>query len=94
MTNRVFSRTAVVLWLGATLGAGLVIPYVEALTPALGQAATRLGVPVAVVVLLSVVQSAVVLAVMTFSGFWAARRLGLGAPVLDAVLIDSFPTLS
>jgi hypothetical protein len=86
MATRVFSRTGFALWIGATLGAACVIPYVEALTPTLAQAASRLGVPTAVVVLLSIAQSAVMLAVMTFSGLWAARKLGLGAPVLDAWL--------
>jgi hypothetical protein len=86
MANRVFTRTGLVIWIGATLGAACVIPYAEALAPSLGQAAHRLGVPTAVVVLLSVAQSALLLGVMTFSGLWAAGRLGLGAPLLDARL--------
>jgi hypothetical protein len=86
MANRVFSRTGLVIWVGATLGTACVIPYVAALTPALHEAATRLRVPITVVALLSVAQSAVLLAILTFSGLWAARRLGLGAPVLDAWL--------
>ena len=86
MANRVFTRTGLVIWIGATLGAACVIPYVEALSPALEQAAHRLGVPTAVVVLLSITQSAALLGVMTFAGLWAARKLGLGAPLLDAWL--------
>lgn len=84
MARRFFSRTGLAIWIGATLGAACVLPYVDALTPALGQAATRLGLPVSLVALLSVFQSAVILAVITFSGLWAAGKLGLGTPWVDA----------
>jgi membrane protease YdiL (CAAX protease family) len=86
MRRRFFSRTGFAIWIGASVGVACVLPYVEALTPALGQAATRLGLPVALVVLLSLLQSAAMLGVMTFSGLWAAGKLSLGAPWLDAWL--------
>jgi hypothetical protein len=89
--RRFFSRTAFVLWISATIGAACVLPYVNALTPALGQAASRLGIPVYLLILLSVVQSCVMLAILTFSGLWAARKLGMGAPLLDAWLSGEAP---
>lgn len=82
-----FSRTAVVIWIGALLGATCVIPYVNYLTPgALETAAARYGIPIYLVILLSVLQNAIVLGFMSFTGMWAARRLNLGAPLLDAWL--------
>jgi hypothetical protein len=81
------SRTPVVIWLGAVAGVLCVIPYAGFLAPgALPAAASRLGVPVYQVVLASVLQNALVLGLMTFTGLWAARRLGLGAPLLEAWL--------
>ncbi|HEY6462636.1 MAG TPA: hypothetical protein VIY73_20850, partial [Polyangiaceae bacterium] len=77
-------RTAFALWIGATVGAVCVLPYVASLTPALEQAVARSHLPVPLLVALSVVQSAVTLGVLTFAGLWAAGKLGMGAPWLDA----------
>lgn len=82
-----FSRSALVLWIAAVLGAACVLPYVNALTPdAFSAASAKLGVPVFVIVAIFLGQSAVMLGLMTYGGLWAARRLGLGAPLLDAWL--------
>jgi hypothetical protein len=83
MERRFSLRTALALWIAATIGAACVLPYLAFLTPALQQAAGRLRVPVFVVILLSLAQSAVTLAVLTFAGLWAATKLGMGAPLLD-----------
>ena len=63
------------------------MPYFLALAPGrLDEAAQELGFSVPVVLAISVGQSALVLAIMVFSGLWAAQRVGLGAPILDALL--------
>jgi hypothetical protein len=46
----------------------------------------QLGLPFAVVVLLSVLQSTIVLGFVSYAGLWAARRLEFGAPVLSGCL--------
>ena len=85
--QRFFSRTGLCLWIGATIGAVCVLPYVKALLPQAFEAATELhGMPPFVLIALSIAQSAVLLGLTSFSGLWAARKLGLGAPVIDAWL--------
>jgi hypothetical protein len=91
MAGRFPIRTTLVLWLGATVGAACVLPYIEAIMPGLAAASNRLRVPVVVLVLLSVGQSAVTLGALTFSGLWAARKLGMGAPWLQAWLDGDAP---
>jgi len=83
--RRFFSRTGFALWIGATVGAVCALPYMNAAFPqALEAAARDSGLPPVALMALGVLQSAVLLGVMTFSGLWAATRLGLRAPVLDA----------
>jgi hypothetical protein len=84
--GRIFSRTAVVLWVAAVIGTICVLPYVLALVPGQAVKAGHVALPKSALVALSIIQSAVLLGVMTFSGLWAARRLGMGAPFLDARL--------
>ena len=87
MAQRFFSRTGFCLWLGAMIGTICVLPYLNAIMPqTLPEPATQRGLPTWAMLAISIVQSALVLGVMTFSGLWAARKLGLGAPVLDAWL--------
>jgi hypothetical protein len=82
-----FNRTALAIWIAATFGAACVLPYVNALTPHMLRAASvKLGAPVSVVIAISLVQSAITLGLLSYTGLWAARRLGLGAPLLDAWL--------
>jgi membrane protease YdiL (CAAX protease family) len=78
-----FSRSAVAIWIGAVFGVACVMPYVDALTPALREASAKKGIPFPALIALSIVQSAVTIGVMTFVGWWAARKIGLGAPLLD-----------
>jgi membrane protease YdiL (CAAX protease family) len=82
--RRRFVRTALVLWAGAVIGTACVLPYVLDLVPSLGRTAGRAPLSTSTLVALSLVQSAVLMGVMTFSGLWAAGRLGMGAPVVDA----------
>jgi hypothetical protein len=87
MSQRFFSRTGFCLWIGAIIGAICVLPYLNALFPqALQEAAKQRGLPASALIAISIAQSALLLGVMSFSGLWAARKLGLGAPVLDAWL--------
>jgi membrane protease YdiL (CAAX protease family) len=94
MEQRFFSRTGFVLWIGASIGAICVLPYVHALAPqALDDAVQQTGLPVVLIVLLSITQSVIFLGLMCFSGLWAAQKLGLGAPLLDALVKgDPIPT--
>ena len=85
-SERFFSRTGVALWLSAVAGVFCVMPYVFALVPSQGVKAAHAAIPMPIAIALSLVQSALFLGAMTFSGLWAARRLGMGAPVLDAWL--------
>lgn len=85
-SERFFSRTGMALWLGAVVGVACVMPYVFALVPSQGIKTGHSTIPMPIAIALSIVQSALFLGVMTFSGLWAARKLGMGAPVLDAWL--------
>jgi membrane protease YdiL (CAAX protease family) len=78
------ARTALALWLAALIGTACVLPYVLTLVPQIGQKSGHLPLSRPALVVISLVQSAVLLGVMTFCGLWAARRLGMGAPVVDA----------
>ncbi len=84
--DRFFSRTGLVLWIGAVIGVVCVMPYVLALVPSQGIKTGHAAIPTPALIALSIAQSALFLGVMTFSGLWAARRLGMGAPVVDAWL--------
>ncbi len=84
--GRFFSRTGVALWLGAVIGTACVMPYVLALIPSHGIKTGHVALPMPALIAISIAQSVLFLGVMTFSGLWAARRLGMGAPLLDAWL--------
>lgn len=86
MAQRFFSRTALYLWIGATIGAVCVLPFMNALLPYMHVPHVHHGPPPIILVVLGVVQSAVTLGLITFTGLWAARKLGMGAPLLDAWL--------
>lgn len=79
--------TGFVIWVAASIGAAAIFPYALALAPGKLDAASELsGLTVAALVALSLAQSVIFLGVMTFTGLWAARKVGLGAPLLDAFL--------
>ena len=82
-----FNRSALAIWIAATFGAACVLPYVNELTPdMLRGASVKLGARVSVVIAISLVQSTITLGLLSFTGLWAARKLGLGSPLLDAWL--------
>lgn len=76
-----------ILWLASSLSAVAVLPYVTALAPGvLDAAALELHISASTVIVISLVQSFIFLGIATFTGLWAARKLSLGAPLIDAVL--------
>ncbi len=85
MAQRLFSRTGFCLWIAATIGAICVLPFVNAILPqSMQESLESHGLPFVTLMALSIGQSALLLGLMTFSGLWAARKLGMGAPALDA----------
>jgi Type II CAAX prenyl endopeptidase Rce1-like len=82
-----FLKTAVVLWVLALCGAFLALPYVATLEhKALAAAAVRTHLEVRELLAISVAQTAVLLAIAAVAGQWAARKLGLGTPLIAAFL--------
>ena len=86
-TNDLFLRTALVLWTLALCGVFLVLPYVATLeNKALAAAAARTHLEVRNLLAFSVLQAALLLAVAVVVGQWAAWKLGLGTPLIVALL--------
>lgn len=82
-----FTRTGLALWIAAFVGAICLFPYALALAPeTLDRAAQQLELPIPAIIAISLLQSAFTLGFATFVGLWAARKLGLGAPLVDAIL--------
>ncbi len=87
-----FLKTALVLWGSALCGVFLVLPYVTTLeSRALAEAAVRSHLNVKALLAISLIQSAVLLAIAVVVGLWAARKLGLGTPLIDALLLRRPP---
>src|SRR5262249_31669929 len=87
-TNGPSLKTAFVLWVLALCGAFLVLPYVATLeNEALAAAAARTHLDVRELLAISVAQTVVLLAIAVVVGQWAARKLGLGTPLIAALLI-------
>ena len=67
--QRFFTRTGLYLWLAAVFGAICVLPYAVALAPgSIENAAQQLGVPTSIVFAISIIQSALLLGLMTYAG--------------------------
>jgi hypothetical protein len=83
---RAVRRTFLVLWLLGVVGAAAILPYLWSLLPALEAQVPPKGPrpPLPVLALLSVLQSSLMLAGALAAGLWLARRLGLGAPIVEA----------
>ncbi len=87
-----FLKTALVLCGSALCGVFLVLPYVTTLeSRALAEAAVRSHLNVKALLAISLIQSAVLLAIAVVVGLWAARKLGLGTPLIDALLLRRPP---
>jgi hypothetical protein len=77
-------KVFLILWIASILSSIAVLPYALTMqTSALGR--MELPLPLPVIVAVQIVQNAVLLAITIFSGLWMAKRLGLGAPMLEAV---------
>ena len=86
-TNGPFWKTAFVLWGAALCGVFLVLPYVTTLeNKALAAAAARTHLKVGELLAISVIQTAILLAIAVILGQLAARKLGLGTPLIVALL--------
>jgi len=86
-TNGPSLKTAFVLWVLALCGAFLVLPYVVTLeNEALAAAAARTHLDVRELLVISVAQTVVLLAIAVVVGQWAARKLDLGTPLIAALL--------
>ena len=84
--NGPFLKTAFVVWLLGVIGGIMVLPYVASLEPkAIAAAAARYHIAPYQVMALSIAQTAVFLAVAVVVGLWAARKVGLGTPLLAAL---------
>jgi hypothetical protein len=82
-----FLKTTIVLWALGLCGVFFVLPYVTTFeNKALAAAAARTHLRVSELLAISVLQSAVLLAVAVIGGQWAARKLGLGMPLIAALL--------
>jgi hypothetical protein len=86
-TNASFWKTAFVLWILALCGVFLVLPYATTLeNRALAATAARTHLKVWELLAISVVQTAILLAIAVILGQWAARKLRLGTPLIAALL--------
>lgn len=81
--RRLTWKTWLVLMLAALVGAIAILPYALALTP---PALPPGGPPLAVLLVLSVLQTLVLVGIATAVGLWLGPTVGLGAPLLRAWL--------
>lgn len=85
--RQTYLRTGLVLWIAAVFGAICVMPYAFGLAGnSLEDVAAKSGLAPLSLIAISIFQSALFLGAMTFVGLWASRKLGLGAPLIDARL--------
>jgi membrane protease YdiL (CAAX protease family) len=75
-----FGREFLALWIAGLVGVVLLVPYSLSLVP------LPPNVPFAALLLASLVQNAILVAIAVGAGLWCARRVGLGAPLLEAAL--------
>jgi hypothetical protein len=86
-TNGPFLKTALVLWVLALCGVLLALPYITTLeNKALTTAAARAHLEARELLVISVAQTAVLLAIAVVVGQWAAWKLRLGTPLIAALL--------
>jgi len=91
-TKAPFLKTALVLWILAICGAILLLPYLASLeSKALATAASRMHMEMWELLALSTIQTAVLTAFAVFAGLWAARKVGLGTPLIAAFLCRTLP---
>ena len=82
-----FFRQAAVLWAAGVLGTVAVTPYLtELLSEQFAKAEAETGLSLVVLAAIFVAQTAVLLGVAVVVGLWAARKVGLRAPVSEALV--------
>lgn len=86
MKMHINKRIFFVLWLACIIGVAAVIPYSLTLQAPLLEKA-QLPIPLGVLLLLQLVQNAVLFAVAVAAGLFLAPRVGLGTPLLEALLL-------
>ena len=77
-------KVFLILWIAAIVSVIAILPYVLSLQGNVLQN-LKLPIPLALVITLQVVQSAVLFAIAIFAGLFFAGRVGLAAPILDSV---------
>lgn len=88
-----FSKRWLALWGAGALGALTILPYVLYVqADALELAVTESGLPMAILLALTGMQTAIMVGVATVLGLWAGRAAGLRTPVLDALLAGRAPS--
>jgi membrane protease YdiL (CAAX protease family) len=76
-------RIFFILWAASILGVMAVLPYALTLQASI---LTDLPMPMEILILLSIVQSAILFGLVIFIGLSLAGRVGLGLPILEAKL--------
>lgn len=79
----VAGRECVVLFVAGVFGVVLLVPYQLALFESLGLDAPA---PLPLLLLAGLLQSTILVAIAVAAGLWFARRVGLGAAILEAAL--------
>lgn len=86
-TTGPFFKTALILWVLALCGAILVLPYVAQLeSKGLAAAAANTHAKVGTLLAISTTLNAALTAVAVLAGLWAGRKVGLGMPLIAAIL--------
>ena len=72
------------LWIASIFSVIAILPYLLSLQSNVLQN-LKLSIPLPVVIILQVVQSAILFAIAVFAGLVFAGRVGLGTPILDSL---------
>jgi len=87
VTKKPFNwREFLILWAAGVWGVIAVLPYTLTLQAPLIEQMPTLPMPLAVVIVVQIVQNAVLVAIAVGLGLLLATRIGLGAPLLEARL--------
>lgn len=86
MIKKIFTPTAITIWLMASIGVVAVIPYSMALMPGvLENVAEQAGVPLQTIIIAQIVQGSILSLVLTLIGLSVSKRIGLKAYMIDAL---------
>ena len=73
-----------ILWIAGILATLFVLPYAMDIQSSAVDL-TKLGLPLPVILLLTIVQNGIIFAIAIFAGLFFAGRVGLGTPILDSM---------